>query len=88
MKRAVAYDEGNFGLWAITCATCPLKPHAKALGQRTPDCAAGIATNMQGPIPTKVCKHTNTESLRNEADNGLSIECRYGDDASGANDKE
>jgi hypothetical protein len=79
MRRPVTYTEGNAGIWSIDCAACPLKPHFEAIGRPVKPCAGGIATNMQGPVVLQNCPHSaGTETVQNEPDNALSIECRYG----------
>ena len=75
--RTVKYDEGFAGLWAMTCAECPLLAHTNALGQAAPDCASGIATNMQGPIPLKTCKHLAPDSYANNEAGEITIGCNY-----------
>ena len=75
--RTVKYDEGVLGMWSMTCAECPLIPHAAALGQNPPECAGGIATNMQGPVPLKTCKHLVPNSYANSEDGGITIGCTY-----------
>jgi hypothetical protein len=77
MRRAVEYTEGDTGIWSLTCAECPLKPHAEALNVKPPRCAGGIATNMPGPMVLDKCQHTDPNSVQNEPGNGLSIECGY-----------
>ena len=75
--RAVKYAEGNAGLWSMTCAECPLLPHAEALGQSAPECAGGIATNMQGPVLLRSCKHLEPDSFANAADNAITVRCNH-----------
>ena len=75
--RVVKYDEGMAGLWRMTCAECPLIPHTKALGQQQPECAGGIATNMQGPVQLKACAHLVPDSFANAAGNEITIGCKY-----------
>lgn len=75
--RLGIYDEGNFGLWKITCADCPLLPHTRALGQKAPECAGGMATNMQGPVVLKRCDHlgrTGDGGFRSEGEQ-LFVDC-------------
>lgn len=67
--RQAVYDEGDFGMWSVACADCPLKPHTDALGQRPPQCAGGMATNMQGPVVLKRCDH-----MGRQGDGGLKRE--------------
>lgn len=77
MKLAATYTEGNAGIWSVTCADCPIAHHAAALGQKTPECLSGIATNMQGPMVLNKCAHTSPDCLANDGDS-LALECRYG----------
>jgi hypothetical protein len=71
---AATYTEGAAGIWSLTCAECPLIPHAEALGQKAPDCMGGIATNMQGPIVMHRCKHAG-EPIR--SGKALVVPCAY-----------
>lgn len=75
-KRIVEYTEGNAGIWSATCEACPLKVHTDALGQKTPNCAHGIATNMQGPIVFGTCKNYRNDSMANEG-KSLTVVCEY-----------
>ena len=78
--RVVKYVEKDGGLWSMTCAECPLLPHAEALDQDAPQCASGIATTMQGPIVIKTCRHLARDSYRNNADGDITIDCNHGAD--------
>jgi hypothetical protein len=78
--RTGEYDEGNFGMWKITCRSCPLMPHTQALGQKAPECAGGMATNMQGPVILKRCPHlgnTGEKGFRVEGET-LVVDCMHG----------
>lgn len=75
--RIVTYTEGDGGIFSVTCAECPLKPHAEALGQKAPECTGGIATNMQGPVPLASCKYLEPGSFANTPDNEISIRCKW-----------
>jgi hypothetical protein len=75
--RAVTYAEGDAGLWSMTCVECPLLPHTEALGQTAPACASGIATNMQGPVLLRSCKHLEPDSFANAPDNAITVRCNY-----------
>lgn len=75
--RVVKYDEGNSGLWSMTCAECPLLPHTQALGQKPPECAGGIATNLQGPVQLRSCQHLEPNSWANTDDGSISLRCAW-----------
>jgi hypothetical protein len=74
MKRLVNYHE-KMGVFNIQCDTCPLNVHADALGVKRPDCVAGMATKVQGHIPIHHCEHYSKNSLANEPEKKLSIQC-------------
>lgn len=74
MKRAVQFKEEEI-TFAITCDKCPLKPHLEALGQPPRACVSGIMTNMQGPVPVASCEHYKKDSISNDADKSLMLEC-------------
>lgn len=79
-ERLGTYNEGALGLWSVTCADCPLLPHTRALGQKPPECAGGMATNMQGPIVLKRCSHlgrAGDAGFRTE-DEQLFVDCTQG----------
>lgn len=74
------YTDGDAGIWHLDCSECPLQPHLDALGMKGKGCAGGIATNMQGPVLMWNCPHSGgSDSLRNDPENVLTIECRHGE---------
>jgi hypothetical protein len=79
MKRIVEYGE-SLGVFNIHCPTCPLHVHSDALGSKRQDCIAGMVTNMQGHIPIHTCKHYAKDSLANEPEKKLSIQCQMEED--------
>lgn len=70
-ERVAKFYEGDLGFWKATCSDCPLLPHTRALGQKDPECAGGMVTNMQGPLVLKRCEH-----LGRGGDDGFRV---YGD---------
>ena len=74
MKRLVKYEE-SLGIFSIYCDECPLIPAFKELGQKPKACMAGMVTNIQGHMPIHTCDHYAKDSIANEPNNGLSIEC-------------
>ena len=74
MKRVVDYAE-NMGVFNIHCPTCPLHVHSDALGTKRANCVAGMVTNMQGHMPIHHCPHYVKNSLENEPEKKLVIEC-------------
>lgn len=74
MQREVTYKE-ELGVFSIDCATCPLIPAFKALGQKPQSCVAGMVTNMQGHMPIHTCKHYGRKSLANGENKTLNIQC-------------
>jgi len=74
MKQIVNYQEKN-GVFSIDCPTCPLIPVFEALGQKPTACVAGMVTNMQGHMPIHTCKHYQKNSIANEPEKKLSIQC-------------
>jgi len=74
MKRIVTYTE-ELGVFHIDCPTCPLIPAFDLLDQKPKPCVSGMVTNMQGHMPIHTCKHYQKDSLANEPEKKLSIEC-------------
>ena len=74
--RPVVYSEGDAGIWSLDCATCPLIPHAKALGAKAKSCMAGIATNMQGPLVLSACEHYEAKSFTDEGGKAI-VKCKF-----------
>lgn len=73
--RIVQYDEGVAGIWSMTCAECPMRPHTDVLGQRPPECAGGIATNMQGPLMLRSCRNLVAGSFANDDQGRITVGC-------------
>ena len=74
MKRIVSYAE-NLGVFHIDCAECPLIPAFTALDKKPESCVSGMVTNMQGHMPIHQCKHYAKDSIANEPEKKLSIQC-------------
>jgi hypothetical protein len=74
MKRIVEYKE-EIGVFSITCPDCPLLTAFEELNQKPWACVSGMVTNMQGHVPIHTCKHYTKDSIANEAEKKLSIEC-------------
>ena len=74
MKRIVTYAE-ELGVFHIDCPTCPLIPAFEALDQKPTSCVSGLVTKMQGHCPIHACKHYAKNSLANEPEKQLSIQC-------------
>lgn len=73
----VDVDADTYGQpWSVRCNECPMKPHADALGQPAPVCAAGLTTNVQGAVILRACKHYQRGSILN-AGGRVSVECDH-----------
>ena len=78
MNRETKFNEGDAGIFEVTCETCPLLPHLNALGQKPRPCMAGIVTNVQGPVVLKKCEHLDDKGAETKG-GVLLLNCMHGE---------